>query len=267
MTPHRQTKARQGSGGLHHRGLPRSRVCFQARGWDGFSCRRRCATGEQQPRYVGVMERGKIVEEAALAGQSETQVGFDELGSAQHHTLARGSPTQIGESGAKASTPGWNMPAEFHPFVIAALRRRPSSRSATACSPWKSSDGRHQGVPLLVFFFLGPVPRQPESHCVEVTGGESGGDRPFPAPVSEEFMRLGLAVVAVGLARKGQLKEGAGEGALRRDCEQRSPAGDPCCPGRGSQVRRDSPRHLQHGGFGGNGRPRTRRNMTPEPTT
>ena len=53
-------------------------------------------------------------------------------------------------------------------------------------------------------------------------------------------MKLGLAVVAIGLVRNGQLKHGAGEGALRRDREQRSPSGDPCCPGSGPQVRRDS---------------------------
>ena len=79
-----------------------------------------------------------------------------------------------------------------------------------------------------------------------VTGKRSAGreaacsDRPFRARVSEELMKLGFAVVAVGLARQGQLKEGAGEGAPRRHCEQRSPAGDPCCPGRGSQMRWDS---------------------------
>ena len=57
-----------------------------------------------------------------------------------------------------------------------------------------------------------------------VTGQEAAcGDRPFPASVSGELMKLGLAVVAVGFKR--QLKQGAG---------------GPCCPGRGSQVCRDS---------------------------
>ena len=44
-TPHRQTKARQGSEGLHHRGLPRSRVCFQTGGC-GAGCTRGAAQQE-----------------------------------------------------------------------------------------------------------------------------------------------------------------------------------------------------------------------------
>ena len=99
-------------------------------------------------------------------------------------------------------------------------------------SPWTSADGQGGNMlvdermlrrgplrasPFLFFFFFflsAPFLRQPESHSVGVTGagGSAGreaacGDNPFPAAVSEELMQLGLAVVAVGLARKGQLKE------------------------------------------------------------
>ena len=86
-------------------------------------------------------------------------------------------------------------------------------------------------------------------HWVGVPGGRGQragrrlaatcGDRPFPAPVSEELMKLGLASVAAGLARKGQLKEGAGEGVLRRDSRAAQSSGR-SCPGRRSQVPRDS---------------------------
>ena len=54
-------------------------------------------------------------------------------------------------------------------------------------------------------------------------------------------MKLGLAVVAIVLARKAQLKEGAnesGEGALPATASS-AVQRDPRCPGRGSQVRRD----------------------------
>ena len=90
-----------------------------------------------------------------------------------------------------------------------------------------------------VFLFFFPPQLFSASRKVTASGvtrGAACGDRPFPAP-----RQRGAARCRRRWPRPpGAGKEGAGEGALRRDCKQRSPAGDPCCPNRGSQVRRDS---------------------------
>ena len=71
---------------------------------------RHCAAGEQQPFYSGVMERGARggCRPRAAKGMSWP-------------------PTQIGESGARASIRGGRMRAEFQTFVLAALRRSATS--------------------------------------------------------------------------------------------------------------------------------------------
>eukprot|EP00439_Symbiodinium_sp_Y106_P069724 s2480_g12.t1 len=148
-------------------------VCaIKREGAEGVLGTRRCATGEQQPCNLGVMECREVVEEALLARQDCTQVSFDELRSAKRNAKGNNTalcqrdflatnpnrgvggkgkhtrwenasgvpnlglssfetetgiswpPTQIGESGARASTPGGRMPAEFQTLVLAALRRR-----------------------------------------------------------------------------------------------------------------------------------------------
>ena len=81
--PHRQTRARQGNGGLHHRGLLRSPVCIQAGGCGGHIAHAALHNRRaKQPCNLGVMQCGEVVEETTLAGQDCTQVGFDELLSA-----------------------------------------------------------------------------------------------------------------------------------------------------------------------------------------
>ena len=105
---------------------------------------RRCATGEQQPCYLGVMEGGEVVEEAALAGKGGTQVGLDELRSAKRNT--KGNNTTLCHGSFLATNPdrgvrgkgkhtwwtGGRVPAEFQTFVLAALRRRRAFRRSPA---------------------------------------------------------------------------------------------------------------------------------------
>ena len=73
-------------------------VCaIKREGAEGVLGTRRCATGEQQPCNLGVMECREVVEEALLARQDCTQVSFDELRSAKRN--AKGNNTALCQRG------------------------------------------------------------------------------------------------------------------------------------------------------------------------
>ena len=79
-------------------------VCaIKREGAEGVLGTRRCATGEQQPCNLGVMECREVVEEALLAGQDCTQVSFDELRSAKRN--AKGNNTALCQRDFLATNP------------------------------------------------------------------------------------------------------------------------------------------------------------------
>ena len=79
-------------------------VCaIKREGAEGVLGTRRCATGEQQPCNLGVMECREVVEEALLARQDCTQVSFDELRSAKRN--AKGNNTALCQRDFLATNP------------------------------------------------------------------------------------------------------------------------------------------------------------------
>ena len=130
-TPHRQTRARKGGGGLHWPAAwPRvlsswrvRRACC-ARGaaqqesnshatWESQSaggCRGAALIALAGKRHAGGLRRTPDLPKGATTPRSAKRVSWP--------------PTQIGESGERASTPGGRVPARFQTFVLTALRRR-----------------------------------------------------------------------------------------------------------------------------------------------